>query len=52
MKLIIIGIILFGAFICYAVCAVPKSKYEQRLEDEEQMQYLKEYRNKRSMVKH
>lgn len=47
MKLIIIGIILFGAFICYAVCAVPKSTEEQRLDDEAQMKYLKEYKNKR-----
>lgn len=52
MKLIIIGIILFGAFICYAVCAVPKSAEEQRLDDEEQIKYLKEYKNKRSMVKY
>jgi hypothetical protein len=48
---IIISIIIVGVF-CYSICAVPKSKYEQRLEDEAQMQYLKEYRNKRSMVKH
>lgn len=52
MKLIIIGIMLFGAFICYAVCAVSKSVEEQKLDDEEQIKYLKEYRNKRSMVKY
>lgn len=44
---IVLGIIgAIGAFICYAVCAVPKSEYEQRLDDEEQMKYLKEYQIK------
>lgn len=54
MKLIIIGIIVFCAFICYAICAVPKSAEEQRLEDKEQMEYLDKYRYryKRSMAKH
>lgn len=45
MKLIIIGIILFCAFMYYAICAVPKSA-------EEQIKYLEEYKNKRSMVKY
>ena len=40
--LIIIGII--GALICYSACALPKSEYEQRMEDEEQMKYIREYR--------
>lgn len=40
----IIGIL--GAIICYSACAVPKSEYEQRLEDEEQMKYLREYQIK------
>lgn len=54
MKLIIIGIIVFCAVMFYAICAVPKSAEEQRLEDEEQMKYLNEYRYryKRSMAKH
>jgi uncharacterized membrane protein len=51
MKLIIIGIIVFCVIMCYALCAVPKSAEEQRLEDEEQMEYLKN-RYKRSMAKH
>lgn len=38
----IIGIL--GAIICYSACAVPKSEYEQRLDDEAQMKYIKEYR--------
>lgn len=42
--LIIIGII--GALICYSACALPKSEYEQRMEDEEQMKYLREYQIK------
>lgn len=42
--LIIIGII--GAIICYSACTLPKSEYEQRLDDEEQMKYLKEYQIK------
>ena len=40
--LIIIGVI--GALICYSACALPKSEYEQRMEDEEQMKYIREYR--------
>lgn len=44
MKLIIIGIILFFAFIFYAVCAVPKRAEEYMAQNE--------YRNKRSMVKY
>ena len=47
-----VGAMVLCAFICYSICAVPKSEYEQRLDDEAQMKYLKEYRNKRSMVKH
>ena len=42
-----IGFIIFG-FLGYAVCAVPKSEYEQRLDDEAQMQYLKEDRERHS----
>lgn len=52
MKLIIIGIIVFCVIMFYALFAVPKSAEEQRLEDEEQMEYLKKYRYKRSMAKH
>ena len=44
---IVLGIIgILGAVICYSACAVPKSKYEQHLDDEEQMKYLKEYQIK------
>ena len=52
MKIIIIGFILFSALVCWSSCALPKSAEEQRLEDEEQMKYLTEYKNKRSMVKY
>jgi uncharacterized membrane protein len=51
MKLIIIGIIVFFIIMFYALFTVPKSAEEQRFEDEEQMEYLKN-RHKRSMAKH
>lgn len=42
---IVLGIIgILGALICYSSCALPKSEYEQRMEDEEQMKYIREYR--------
>lgn len=40
------------ALLCWGICAVPKSAEEQRIDDEAQLQWIKEYRNKRSMVKH
>ena len=44
MKITLILICIIGAIICYSACAVPKSEYEQRLEDEAQMKYIREYR--------
>ena len=42
-----IGALIFG-IIGWAMCAVPKSDYEQRLDDEAQIEYLKQYREKHS----
>jgi hypothetical protein len=48
---IVLGIIsIIGAIICYSVCAVPKSEYEQRLEDEAQMVYIKEWNEKHRKI--
>lgn len=44
MKLTIIILLIFCSLICYSACALPKSEYEQRMEDEEQMKYIREYR--------
>lgn len=48
---IVLGIIsIIGAIICYSVCAVPKSEYEQRLEDEAQMAYIKKWNEKHRKI--
>ena len=39
----ILGGFLFFGVLMYAIISVPKSKEEQRLEDEAQMEYLKKY---------
>ena len=44
----IIGIL--GALICYSACALPKSEYEQRIEDEEQIKYIREYNIKHGKI--
>lgn len=44
---IIVAIIIFTLFI-YALVAVPKSEYEQKMDDEAQMNYIKEYINKKN----
>jgi hypothetical protein len=46
MKLSIIFLLIIFSLICYSVCAIPKSKEEQRQDDEAQMKYLKEYQIK------
>ena len=46
--LIIIGVI--GALICYSACALPKSEYERRMDDEEQMKYIREYNIKHGKI--
>ena len=46
--LIIIGVI--GALICYSACALPKSEYERRMDDEEQMKYIREYNLKHGKI--
>jgi len=46
MLYILAGILVLG-FFCYALVAgVPKSDYERRLDDEEQIKYLKNLKNK------
>ena len=44
---ILAGLLGIGIF-CYAIISVPKSKEEQRLDDEEQMEYLKQYREQKN----
>jgi hypothetical protein len=47
----IIGIIsILDAVIFYSACAVPKSEHEQRLEDEAQMAYIKEWNEKHRKI--
>lgn len=47
---IILGIIgILGAIICYSACAVPKSKKEQKQDDEAQLEWIRKY-NKANKV--
>ena len=46
----ILGICLILAIFCYAIISVPKSNEEQRIDDEEQMKYLKQYREKHNKM--
>lgn len=43
MKEILTIIVLFCILICVALCRIPKNKREQMLDDEAQMQYIKEW---------
>lgn len=49
MKLTIIILLIIFSLICYSVCAVPKSKEEQKRDDEAQWEWIKEY-NKANKV--
>lgn len=52
MKEILTIIILFCILICVALCRIPKNKREQMLDDEAQMQYIKEIKeNKKNIIK-
>ena len=43
MKLFILGLCIISFLICYSACAVPKTKEEQRQDDEAQLEWIKEY---------
>ena len=42
----IIIFVLFCALVCLSACMLPKTKEEQMLDDEAQMKYLKEIKEK------
>lgn len=46
MKELLIIFVLFCALVCVSACVLPKSKEEQILDDEAQMKYLKEIKEK------
>lgn len=52
MTTLIIVMILFGLILFFTICIMiggnaNKSEYERRIEDEEQMNYIKNYKNKK-----
>ena len=49
MKLSIIFLLIIFSLICYSVCAIPKSKEEQKQDDEAQLEWIKEH-NKANKV--
>lgn len=46
MKELLIIFVLFCALVCVSTCMLPKTKEEQMLDDEAQMKYLKEIKEK------
>lgn len=49
MKLSIIFLLIIFSLICYSACAVPKSKEEQKQDDEAQLEWIREH-NKANKV--
>ena len=49
MKLSIIFLLIIFSLICYSVCTVPKSKEEQRQDDEAQLEWIRKH-NKANKV--
>lgn len=49
MKLSIIFLLIIFSLICYSVCTVPKSREEQRQDDEAQLEWIREH-NKANKV--
>lgn len=52
MTTLLIVMIIFGLVLFFTLCIIiggnaNKSEYEQRMEDEEQMNYIKNYKNKK-----
>lgn len=52
MTTLLIIMLIFGLVLFFTLCIIiggnaNKSEYEQRMEDEEQMNYIKNYKNKR-----
>ena len=50
MKITLILICIIGAIICYSACAIPKSEYEQHIDDEAQMTYIREWNEKHKKI--
>ena len=50
MKLTIIILLIFCSLICYSVCAIPKSKEEQKRDDEAQLEWIKEYNKSQTTI--
>ena len=50
MKLSIIFLLIIFSLICYSVCAIPKSKEEQKRDDEAQLEWIKKH-NKANKVR-
>lgn len=49
MKLTVIILLIFCSLICYSACAIPKSKEEQRQDDEAQLEWIRKH-NKANKV--
>lgn len=50
MKLTIIILLIICSLICYSVCAIPKSKEEQKRDDEAQLEWIKEYNKSQTTI--
>ena len=45
---LIVAIVICCGLMCWAICAIPKSKEEQLRDDQEQIEYLREYNKKKN----